>query len=260
MSRTLDQQTIALAGIFQAASLVDQIAKRGMIPQHSFEASINSIFITSPENTEAVFGGYNELPFNLQIGLKLAQDLAGKRISVNKDVTRYAMGLLHLESRLHKHPQMLAQIGQRLDQISQQAEFYSSQDSASQHIAAQGSDAQTQEPQSQTSQHQAPSDAEANATTKQHAPPNYARSKVIANTAALYQETLSTFSFRIQVTGEPNHLKNTDNADKIRALLLAGVRAALLWRQVGGRRWHLLFFRSRVGQSAKRILQSAPSH
>ena len=74
MSRTLDQQTIALAGIFQAASLVDQIAKRGMIPQNSFEASINSIFVTSPDATEDVFGGARELPFNLQTGLKMAQD------------------------------------------------------------------------------------------------------------------------------------------------------------------------------------------
>lgn len=229
MSSSQDQQTIALAGIFQAASLVDQIAKRGMIPQHSFEASINSIFITSPRCTEDVYGGIDELPFNLQTGLKMAQDLASKGGNFNKDMTRYAMGLLHLESRLNKHPEMLSQIGQRLDQISQQAQFYISQDNAGEALA-------------------------------EDEQPNYARSSVIASTSALYQETLSTFSFRIQVTGEPNLLKNTDNADKIRALLLAGVRAAMLWRQVGGRRWQLLFFRSRVGRSASKILQSAQRH
>ncbi|MEH6650643.1 MAG: high frequency lysogenization protein HflD [Motiliproteus sp.] len=229
MSSSQDQQTIALAGIFQAASLVDQIAKRGMIPQHSFEASINSIFITSPSCTEEIYGGAEELPFNLQTGLKMAQDLASKGGNFNKDMTRYAMGLLHLESRLNKHPKMLSQIGQRLDQISQQAQFYNSQDNAGEALAA-----------------------------DEH--PNYARSSVITSTSALYQETLSTFSFRIQVTGEPNLLKNQDNADKIRALLLAGVRAAMLWRQVGGRRWQLLFFRSRVGRSASKILQSARSH
>ncbi|MEH6824447.1 MAG: lysogenization regulator HflD [Motiliproteus sp.] len=234
MSRTLDQQTIALAGIFQAASLVDQIAKRGMIPQNSFEASINSIFITSPESTEDVFGGARELPFNLQTGLKMAQDLSNKGTSVNKEVTRYAMGLLHLESRLRKHPQMLEQVGKRLDQIGQQAKFHHSKDNA-------GTDP-------------------AIATDTPELPLNYARSAVVTNVAALYQETLSTFSFRVQVTGEPRHLKNTDNADKIRALLLAGIRSAILWHQVGGRRWHLLFFRSRVGDSAKRILQSAQPH
>ncbi|MEH6472301.1 MAG: lysogenization regulator HflD [Halopseudomonas sp.] len=234
MSRTLDQQTIALSGIFQAASLVDQIAKRGMIPQNSFEASIDSIFITSPDSIEDVFGGVHELPFNLQTGLKIARDLADKQGDISKDATRYAMGLLHLESRLRKHPQMLDQVAKRLEQIGQQAQFHRAQDSA------------YSEPDS--------------AAPDQTEQPHYARSAVIANIASLYQETISTFSFRVQVTGEPRHLKNSDNADKIRALLLAGIRSAILWHQVGGRRWQLLFFRSRVGNSAKRILQSAQTH
>ncbi|MFT6914553.1 MAG: high frequency lysogenization protein [Motiliproteus sp.] len=234
MSRSLDQQTIALAGIFQAASLVDQIAKRGIIPQNSFEASINSIFVTSPDATEDVFGGARDLPFNLQTGLKMARDLSDKGIAINKDMTRYAMGLLHLESRLRKHPQMLEEVGKRLEQIGQQALFFNSQDNA-------GVDP-------------------AHPTDTPQIPLSYARGPVVANIAALYQETLSTFSFRIQVTGEPRHLQNKDNAEKIRALLLAGIRSAILWHQVGGRRWHLLFFRSRVGESAKRILQSAQTH
>ncbi|MGH8570919.1 MAG: DUF489 family protein, partial [Gammaproteobacteria bacterium] len=33
---------------------------------------------------------------------------------------------------------------------------------------------------------------------------------------------------------------------KIRAVLLAGVRAAMLWHQIGGRRWHLPVFRKRI--------------
>jgi high frequency lysogenization protein len=38
--------------------------------------------------------------------------------------------------------------------------------------------------------------------------------------------------------------------------LLAGIRAALLWRQVGGKRWHMLFFRSRLKPSLRRILRA----
>jgi high frequency lysogenization protein len=34
-------------------------------------------------------------------------------------------------------------------------------------------------------------------------------------------------------------------ANRIRACLLAGVRAARLWRQVGGSRWQLIFSRGR---------------
>ena len=61
--------------------------------------------------------------------------------------------------------------------------------------------------------------------------------------AALYQDTLSRISPRIRVTGKRDHLQSQVNTARIRALLLAGVRAAVLWHQVGGRRWHLLLAR-----------------
>ncbi len=64
--------------------------------------------------------------------------------------------------------------------------------------------------------------------------------------AGIYVDTLGTFRFRIQVKGDPAHLQDDDKAARIRALFLAGVRAAFLWHQLGGRRWHLLFHRKRL--------------
>ena len=69
---------------------------------------------------------------------------------------------------------------------------------------------------------------------------------VIASFGGLYQDTLSTFRQRIQVQGDMRHLQQTDNAAKIRALLLAGIRAARLWRQLGGHRWQMVFSRRRL--------------
>lgn len=63
--------------------------------------------------------------------------------------------------------------------------------------------------------------------------------------AGIYLDTLGTFRFRIRVQGNPSLLQNEDNAARIRALFLAGVRAAFLWHQMGGRRWQLLFQRKR---------------
>jgi high frequency lysogenization protein len=51
---------------------------------------------------------------------------------------------------------------------------------------------------------------------------------------ALYQDTLSTLRQRIQVHGDMRNLQQPSNASKIRALLLAGIRSARLWRQLGG--------------------------
>lgn len=71
--------------------------------------------------------------------------------------------------------------------------------------------------------------------------------------AAVYKATLSKFPRPIQIKGSAAMLSNEDNADSIRALLLAGVRSALFWRQLGGRRWQLLFFRNRLSSTASQL-------
>lgn len=69
---------------------------------------------------------------------------------------------------------------------------------------------------------------------------------VIAACGGLYQDTISTFRQRIQVHGDMRHLQQPSNAAKIRALLLAGIRSARLWRQLGGHRWQLVFSRNKL--------------
>jgi high frequency lysogenization protein len=64
--------------------------------------------------------------------------------------------------------------------------------------------------------------------------------------AGLYQDTISTLGKRIQVTGDPAALQRPGVADKIRALLLAGVRFAWLWQQLGGSRWQLILNRKQT--------------
>jgi high frequency lysogenization protein len=58
------------------------------------------------------------------------------------------------------------------------------------------------------------------------------------------------------VSGEQRHLSEQRNSDRIRALLLAGVRSALLWRQAGGVRWKLFFIRSSLQREARRLRES----
>ena len=61
--------------------------------------------------------------------------------------------------------------------------------------------------------------------------------------AELYQKTISPMRPRIMVSGNPLYLRNEDFAAAIRCLLFAGLRAAILWRQCGGRLWQLLLQR-----------------
>ena len=221
MSRVHDEQALGLAGLFQAAALVEQIATRGIVSQNNIETSIYSIMQLNPSSTEEIYGKPDEIAYNLHLGLQNLKDLVEKPSSAhNKDITRYALSMMHLEAKLSKNAEMLQTLSQRLSQIVEQARYFS------------------------------PDDPEA-----LQKPATFCHPNVIANIASLYQDTISTFNFRIQVTGDPRHLQNNENAAKIRALLLAGIRSSMLWRQKGGKRWHLLFFKSRLRPSLKHFMQ-----
>ena len=77
---------------------------------------------------------------------------------------------------------------------------------------------------------------------------------VIANIADLYSRTISKLGPRIMVNGEQHHLTNTTVSNKIRTVLLSGILCAVLWQQLGGRRWHILFQRNRYIQEAEKLL------
>ncbi len=77
---------------------------------------------------------------------------------------------------------------------------------------------------------------------------------VIANLANVYTDTLSTFKFRIHVSGENTHLSNHHIVNKVRAILLSGVRSAVLWRQLEGTRWQLVFGKRTLLQDARMLL------
>ncbi|MCX4028991.1 high frequency lysogenization protein HflD [Spartinivicinus marinus] len=196
-SHNYHNQLIALAGIFQASHLVEQIAKQGQAPTDALDTSINSILCTQPENVEAVFNGLSGLTIGFNI-LKQILERTGSQ-PTHTDTIRYALTLIHLERKLSKASGMLRTISERLTQVQDQVAHFGVN-----HV------------------------------------------NVMANLASLYLDTVSTFRPRIQVTGDPQYLQQQTNADKIRATLLAGVRAAMLWHQVGGRRWHLLIYRKRL--------------
>lgn len=80
--------------------------------------------------------------------------------------------------------------------------------------------------------------------------------RVLASLADLYQQTISTFRFRIQVRGAGGHLQQPQTANRVRCLLFAAIRATLLWRQLGGRRWHLILRRNQVVQQLHRLQSS----
>jgi high frequency lysogenization protein len=78
---------------------------------------------------------------------------------------------------------------------------------------------------------------------------------VLASMADIYIEHISPLGQRIQIAGQPAALKQPIVQHKIRALLLAAIRAAVLWRQAGGRKYHFILQRKQLLQEAKNVLQ-----
>jgi len=72
--------------------------------------------------------------------------------------------------------------------------------------------------------------------------------------ARLYSETISTLSPRIVVNGKPQYLKSDRTVNWIRTLLLAGLRSATLWQQLGGGRLELMFGRRKIMREARSLL------
>ncbi len=78
---------------------------------------------------------------------------------------------------------------------------------------------------------------------------------ILAHLADIYSRTVSKLQPRIMVRGEPVHLQNPDNQNRVRALLLASIRSAMLWRQVGGSRWKILLDRKRLLEAGNNYLR-----
>ncbi len=77
---------------------------------------------------------------------------------------------------------------------------------------------------------------------------------IITNLDELYQKTISKLGPKIIIKGEQEQLSNPDVAARIRALLLSGIRSAVLWRQAGGGRFKLMFRRRQMIEQAEAFL------
>jgi high frequency lysogenization protein len=80
--------------------------------------------------------------------------------------------------------------------------------------------------------------------------------QMLSNLASIYTDVVSPVARKIQVAGDPEILKRPDNQHRVRATLLAGLRAAVLWRQLGGKRRHILFSRQQILDSAQQTLNN----
>ncbi|HVI59364.1 MAG TPA: high frequency lysogenization protein HflD [Luteimonas sp.] len=69
---------------------------------------------------------------------------------------------------------------------------------------------------------------------------------VLAALGTLYADTVSHLRPKVMVQGNPHYLGQADIVSEIRAILLAALRSAVLWRQVGGNLFDFLLGRRQM--------------
>lgn len=204
MAYTEQDKLIALAGIYQAALCVRQIARQGSVDTVAMEPCIYSLFQTDADSVAEIFGA----PGSLSAGARELVDqlTGGQRREL--ELTRYAISLLKLERVLSQRSAMVTTIADGIE----------------------------------------------NARTKLELFPML-HPNLLAHLADVYSRTVSQLQPRVMVQGDPRYLEIPENQNRIRALLLSGIRAAWLWRQVGGSRWNILLGRKKLLSSAREYVR-----
>ena len=180
------EKAMALAGLLQSCYLVSGVARNGLVGEDSMSGSLESIFVTNPDQTADVYRNGN----GIRTGLRLLMEILGDgNYSDYIETVRYASAILTLEKQLRGKPEILRAVGAGLSSIQEHQFLH-----------------------------------ELSVTNEE----------VVDRLSGLYERTLGTVEPRIRVMGQQKHLQNQTNPRRIRALLLAGLRSAVLWRQLGG--------------------------
>lgn len=85
---------------------------------------------------------------------------------------------------------------------------------------------------------------------------SFEASEILANLGSTYTDIISPLGPRIQIQGSPEFLKQSHVQHRIRAVLLAGIRSAVLWRQLGGKRRQVIFNRKQMVRATRELLNA----
>ena len=196
---------LALGGLFQATSLVHQVAALGHANHQQVKVCLASVLNLHPSDLDEIYGS----PGALRQGLEFLRAVLGGR-APHTEPLRLAVAVLQLERRFRKLPRQQQALGRELELLA-------------------GTEGVRDHP-----------DA----------------GETIAQLADAWVQHVGNIQPRIMVSGNAAYLQDQDNPSLIRSLRLAALRAAVLWRQVGGSRWRLIWQRKAYQRAADALLEA----
>lgn len=122
MSTAYTDRIVALAGLFQAARLAQQLAREGRAEAPALAASVQSLLIIDAPTTESVYGGAQGIKPGLEL---LRNKLAGGNTDASDvEIARYVIAMIHLEGQLRRRPEMQDAVRRGIEAIREQMKFF----------------------------------------------------------------------------------------------------------------------------------------
>lgn len=122
------ERTIGLAGLFQSARIVQQLAREGVADKIATRASLNSVLVLDAVNALAVFSDRDGVRLGLQ---ELQKNFSDGKGPLTIELLQYIVSITQLQKNLFSQPDILSQFSSRIEQLS----AYSS-DELIEHMAA----------------------------------------------------------------------------------------------------------------------------
>lgn len=228
--KSIKNQTIALAGIFQAAEQVQELAWQGRHADSLLKQCVQSILCTNPSSVEDVYDGIH----NLSRGFKLLQQQLGGQMAGRKiEITRHVATLMQLERRLSENASALQKVQSELARIQSRYESALAQE-------AEEYDDEFEE------------DEEDSFSASHISNP---LDDAIDDIARLYKDIISPLGNKVIVQGEQRFLADEYKAKLIRVFLMAALRSVVLWSQCGGNRFKIIWHRNKHIECAKSMTE-----
>lgn len=122
-------QTIALAGLYQALALTQSVARDGNMTDSCLPATLESVLKLEPQDYLDVYG----MAQNLRLGLRmLSETVVNRNDASTIERTRHAVDLMYLESQLQADTKATRALG---DDIRAIAMLYDAQNTPIQELA-----------------------------------------------------------------------------------------------------------------------------
>lgn len=208
-------ETIALAALFQSAAQIQRIARFGAVDEKAIAPLMRALVITNPQTIEEIYDPKTIIPGLNQLLTSLYPKEAAQ--PKNAELIKLAFSIIGLAGTLEKQEPIFQQLDREVDVLRENVlTLHPDYEKASENILM-----------------------------------DY---DVIKLYSKIYSALISPNFPKLIIYGEESYLRRTELQEMIRALLLSGIRASLLWHQVGGKRYSLMFRYKDIIECARQVI------